>query len=292
MENMSSPSFDSLSHIFMNERTCFEYLISENVLTLERICVCGRNLYYQKARNGFRCPSSDCRRSFSVYSGSFFAKSVLPVNKIMHLAFIWLCKCTVSYAIAYTGHSSKTICAYFGYFRQLISDSLDEVDYCIGGQGIEVELDESKFGKRKYNRGRAVEGVWVLGGVERTRERKVFLVAVPDQSQATLENIISRHVYPGSIILTDLWGGYSGLNTHFGYEHRTVNHSENFVDPETMAHTNTIEGTWAGIKIGLPRRNRIIEGIDEHLFEFIWRRNHHDSLWAGLLDALREVSFD
>jgi hypothetical protein len=36
----------------------------------------------------------------------------------------------------------------------------------IGGPGIIIEVDESKFGRRKYNRGHRVEGVWVMGGVE------------------------------------------------------------------------------------------------------------------------------
>lgn len=34
----------------------------------------------------------------------------------------------------------------------------------VGGPGRHVEIDESKFGKRKYWRGHAVEGVWVFGG--------------------------------------------------------------------------------------------------------------------------------
>lgn len=288
----SVPSFDTLSDIFLNEKKCFEFLVAEGIILLEKPCVCGRILLYQEARSGFRCPSRNCRKSQSVFAGSFFSKTILPLHRVMHLAFLWLCKSSATFAIAYTGHSSATVSNYFKYFRDLVADSLDELDYCIGGQDVEVELDESKFGKRKYNRGHAVEGVWVLGGVERTLERKIFLVAVPDRSQRTLEDIISRHVHPGSIILTDLWRGYSGLAENFDYTHRTVNHSVNFVDPITLTHTNTIEGTWAGIKLGIPRRNRVSGEIGVHLFEFIWRRLHENDLWIGFLSALRDVAFD
>ncbi|CAG8741644.1 10681_t:CDS:1, partial [Acaulospora colombiana] len=34
-----------------------------------------------------------------------------------------------------------------------------------------------------------------------------------------------------------------------GVTHMTVNHNECFVDPEMGAHTNTIEGTWGGVKL-------------------------------------------
>ena len=36
----------------------------------------------------------------------------------------------------------------------------------IGGPGVEVQIDESAFGKRKYNCGHYVDTKWVLGGVE------------------------------------------------------------------------------------------------------------------------------
>ena len=43
----------------------------------------------------------------------------------------------------------------------------------IGGRGKIIQLDESKFGKRKFNRGRRVEGHWVLGQSKMTQ--KIFV---------------------------------------------------------------------------------------------------------------------
>lgn len=47
----------------------------------------------------------------------------------------------------------------------------------LGGQGKTVEIDESKFGRRKFWRGHRVEGCWVFGGIERESGR-VFMEVV------------------------------------------------------------------------------------------------------------------
>lgn len=115
--------------------------------------------------------------------------------------------------------------------------------YTDDGERIVVEIDESKFGKRKYHRGHHVEGVWVIGGVEKTDERKAFLVVVPVRNAATLTQVICRYIKPGSKIYSDCWRAYDGLEDIEGmdYIHQVVNHSVEFVTNDGV-HTNTIEG--------------------------------------------------
>ena len=134
--------------------------------------------------------------------------------------------------------------------------------------------------------------MWIFGGVERTEERKLFLVEVPDRTKETLLANIQRHVKPGSIIYSDLWRSYSSIERDIGLQHYTVNHSINFVDSETGVHTNTIEGTWSGVKKRIPVRNRIKSRIDSHLLEFIWRRTNNENLFVAFFNALRDIYFD
>ena len=41
-------------------------------------------------------------------------------------------------------------------------------------------MNESKFGKRKYNKGHRVGEAWVVGVVVLTWERKIFLMMIVD----------------------------------------------------------------------------------------------------------------
>lgn len=177
------------------------------------------------------------------------------------------------------------------FLRELVAQNVSEDHTKIGGPNMIVEIDECKLGKRKYNRGHRVEGVWVLGGVERSPDRRSFVVPVPDRSAATLLPILSQHIRSGSIVYSDLWRAYSGIPAELGFEHATVNHSRNFRDPHTGVHTNSIEGTWNGLKLSIPPRNRTEEHIDDHLFEFLWRRANTNCLWDALLLVLKEVAY-
>ena len=207
----------------------------------------------------------------------------------MFLSYHWLARTGRDTLCKLGGFSTATVTDFFGYLRSLVSDSLDEEDIVIGGPGIVVEVDESKFGKRKHNRGHHVEGAWVLGGVERTDERNVFLRVVERRDATTLRSVILRHVHRDSILVTDFWRGYLGIE-ECGYTHQRVNHSETFVDAATGACTNTIEGTWSGVKQCVPIRNRTA-ACEENLWEFIWRHRKASDLWLGFLDALDKVEY-
>jgi len=124
----------------------------------------------------------------------------------------------------------------------------------LGGPNKTVEIDGSKFGRRKYHRGYPVKGQWVFGGVERESGR-TFLVPVMDRTADTLVAIIRDWIEPGTTVITDNWAAYRNLESE-GFTHRTVNHSIHFVDPDTGAHTNTMESTWRAVKVFLGQYNR------------------------------------
>jgi transposase-like protein len=72
----------------------------------------------------------------------------------------------------------------------------------IGGPNTTVEIDESKFSRRKYHRGHPVKGQWVFRGVER-ESGETFLVPVPDRTADTLMTIIHDWIEPSTTVISD-----------------------------------------------------------------------------------------
>ena len=291
MNSHGIPPFSELLGLIASQEQTFDFLFQEGILTATRTCACGSTMLFDSGRMGYRCTSRKCRREFSVFKGTIFFKSRLPINAVLHLAHLWLCGSSVSFAERYTGHCRETVSVYYSHFRSIVASALEPEDLAIGGPGVIVEIDETKVGKRKNNQGHTVEGFWVFGGVERTEARRIFLVRVPNRSAATLIDILRQHVLPGTIVYSDMWRGYIHISTELEVAHCTVNHSLYFVDPETNVHTNTIEGTWSTLKSKIPIRHRTQEHSDAHLFEFIWRRLHGTNLWRAFMDAMRYIEF-
>ncbi|KAG0890628.1 hypothetical protein G6F33_014181 [Rhizopus arrhizus] len=97
----------------------------------------------------------------------------------------------------------------------------------------------------------------------------------------------------GSHVMVDCWKGYKGIDSDpsRNLTVETVNHSKTFRDPKTGACTNTIEGTWNGIKRGVTSRHRTASMMPWKLVEFIWRRKHASNHWKAMLACFSQVSF-
>jgi hypothetical protein len=287
------PTILEILPLITDESRCREFLLNIGAFYDSQTCsVCNSEMKYYPSIDSFVCPKKICRKKVSAKKNTFFSKHNLPCSKIIHLAYLWLAQTPIISTIIQTGHSSHTVCNFFQYFRELVSSFSEQEECQIGGPGIIVEIDECKLGKRKNNRGHHVEGVWILGGVERTEDKKTFFVKVQDRSAQTLLPLIARYVAPGSIVHTDLWRGYSQISQQLDMLHFTVNHSVTFIDPNTGCHTNTIEGTWNGLKLCISARNRIRDGIETFFGEFQWRRLNSDRLWDGFFECLKETHYD
>jgi hypothetical protein len=92
-----------------------------------------------------------------------------------------------------SGVFSESVCAWTSYLRQLLGDAVEMETVKVGGENIIVEIDETKLGKRKYNRRHRVEGVWVVAGVERTSAKKIFAMEVENRNAETITKIIETY---------------------------------------------------------------------------------------------------
>ena len=140
----------------------------------------------------------------------------------------------------------------------------------LGSTGGIVQIDESLIFRRKSNRGRIGRQQWVFGAYDQ-RQKRGFCRHVLVRDAATLLPLVQQWVVPGAEVHSDQWRAYGGL-TAFGFTHRTVNHSQNFVDPVTGACTNNVEAYWGRIKKGIKRVSGSVGAMKwSHLDEAVYR---------------------
>ena len=137
-------------------------------------------------------------------------------------------------------------------------------------------MDYSYFpGAPKYNQGSRLGTLkWIFGLTERGRLDCILKQVPPSRTRKTLLPIINQHCLEGSLFCSDGWRAYHELAEHLDSEdvlHYPVNHSENYVYPETGAHTQTIQGLYSHIK-DLRVRGMKPRDLTSYLGFFMWTR--------------------
>ena len=82
--------------------------------------------------------------------------------------------------------------------------------------------------------------VWVFGMVDtRFEPARGYMEIVQRRDRATLAPIMDRVFRPNTVVHSDEWRAYINLPQHVANcaAHDTVNHTRNFVNPVTGAHT-------------------------------------------------------
>lgn len=271
---------------YNNNDAALEIFRNHGVIPRTRNCPkCGKPCFYRKDRHTFLCTKKfkdpigkrfkNCNFEVSELSGTWLSQSRIPAGRNLIFCSLFLRK-TFNQAEVENqiGLCSEAAVNWKSYCSEVCQNWLNN-QKPIGGPGIIVEIDESKFGRSKYNRGREVTGVWLVGGIERGSKRK-FVIPVRDRTADTLIPLIQQHVLPGTTIYTDCWKSYSKL-CEVGYTHQVVNHSENFVDPCTGVHTQNIERLWKDIKSWVLRSGNRKEHYEQYLARYLFQAFHPDS---------------
>ena len=199
----------------------------------------GKNEGWHKCNN--------CKKPFNVKTNSIFENSKIPLDK-WFLAFYLMVterkgisSVQISIKLGITQKSAWLMCQ---KAREAMGNCKNNYIF----KGI-VECDETYIGGKKRNRhsnknvvkGRGSVGkIPVFGIVE--RQGRTMSMVVPDTTKGTLQGIIRQNVQQGTVVNTDEWKSYIGLNGD--YTHLTVNHSARQYKNGT-ASTNTIESKWA-----------------------------------------------
>lgn len=106
--------------------------------------------------------------------------------------------------------SRETVADHFSFCREVCMVALDqhfENEGQIGGPEEIIDIDKCKIGRRKYERGRIVEGSWILGMIHRGHPHNYRLEIYPNnqRDQNTLLSLIQKHLASGTEIQTDSW---------------------------------------------------------------------------------------
>ncbi len=203
------------------------------------------------AKSPYRC--TDCRKYFSVKTGTAMAASKVPLRKwaiAIYLECISLKGVSSMRLHRDLGVTQATAWFMLHRIREAWADE-DSVPFA-----GPVEADETYVGGRRKNMsnskrrelagtGRGGAGKAAVVGVKDRATKKVRAKVVQNTDGKTLQGFVTANAATDAKVYTDEATAYSGLPR----DHETVKHSvSEYV--RDMAHTNGIESFWSMLKRG------------------------------------------
>lgn len=244
-----------VTEYFSSHDNCINYLYDLRFKDGLYCPHCGAvKVYKFKDGRTYKCGEKECNKKFNVFSKTIFENTKIPLQKWYIAIYILSAhkKGISSLQLARDlGVTQKT--AWFINHRvramlfnkepHLLEGSFEIDETYVGGK----RGNKHKWQREKTNAGGTAEKTPVLTMLHRdTKQVHNFVVVRTDSD--TLKPIIFGAINDKSVVITDNYPSYKGLNQV--YKHETVNHAaEEYVRGEF--HTNTVEGYFSLLKRGI-----------------------------------------
>ena len=252
-------SFSQMLEVLNTETKCREFLETLR-WNNEPVCPhCGSSnkehyeLMVKGEFKGLR-KCKDCRERFTVTVKTMFEGSHVPLKKWFIAIYLFSAhkKGISSHQLARDlGVTQKTAWFILGRLREnfkektkvKFSGSTQADETFIGGKNKNRHANK----KVKDSQGRSFKDKTPVFGL--LSNGQVSTEVVPNTKAETLKPIIKAMVESGSIVVTDEWGAYNGLNAD--YQHEVLKHNEGQYVNKNYFHTNSVEGFWSWLKKGI-----------------------------------------
>lgn len=277
---------------FPNDTKCLEWLIQylyPNGIICRK-CKKATKHYKVNGRRSYAC--CRCGSHFSPTAGTIFHKSHIPLTDWFHAIYIM--------STNKSGTSSRQIERELGVSYRTAWRMMHQIRSMMGNKDTklenEVEVDEAyvhpntfkrSSARRKYGRDSRRTGEILFGAVQRGGDVKIW--HVKSSGVRVLRTLILSNVKEETIVHSDGHKSYMKL-PHYGYEHRTTNHSiGEYYTPDS--YTQNIENVWSHLKRGVKGVYRHVNSGYLQLYanEYAWRYNHRKLnvlFWDLLADAI------
>ncbi|KII74161.1 hypothetical protein RF11_01815 [Thelohanellus kitauei] len=116
--------------------------------------------------------------------------------------------------------------------------------------------------------------------MERNDISRAIIIIFPDRKRDTLLPIIHNNIEPRSIIVSDEWASYNGLEDA-GYTHLTACHRRNF----------TIENLWRWAKSRVKTTTTDADHKILRMADFLWRRRCPNA-FENIINHIADSYFD
>lgn len=275
-------SFGGMLRQMRTEEDCRQHL--ENLLwNGEPICPhCGtqrENHYKMKTRGVFRgqYKCKDCRKYFTVTVSTMFEGSNVPLTKWFHAIYAFISRKTGISSLQLHREIEVTQKTAWFMLSRIRNTFAINADFKFEGL---VQVDETFVGGLNLNRNKTKRVAKTQGRSVKTKkpvfgmlsEGLIYTQVVTNTRGGTLKPIIKSKVKEGTIVVSDGWKGYRGLERI--YEHKVINHSKG-IYKKGKYHTNGIENFWSQLKRGIIGIYRVTSEKHLHKYcdEFSFRFN-------------------